>query len=74
MLGPLAALRRYRKEARRNQGKLRLVNIHEPGPFEGQLAQWPVLAVSGSLEADTDAVLLSRAVCLVIDNAVKYGA
>jgi putative hemolysin len=27
-----------------------LVNIHEPGPFEGQLAQWPVLAAAGSLE------------------------
>jgi two-component system sensor histidine kinase KdpD len=30
-------------------------------------------AVSGPLQVDTDAVLLSRAVCLVIDNAVKYG-
>lgn len=27
-----------------------MVNIHEPSPFEGQLAQWPVLAASGSLE------------------------
>jgi L-ornithine Nalpha-acyltransferase len=35
-----------------------LVNVHEPSPFEGQLAQWPVLAASGSLEvrlAETDA-------------------
>jgi putative hemolysin len=35
-----------------------VVNIHEPGPFEGRLAQWPVLAVSGALEvrlAETDA-------------------
>jgi putative hemolysin len=35
-----------------------LVNIHEPGPFEGQLAQWPVLAAAGSLEvrlAETEA-------------------
>jgi L-ornithine Nalpha-acyltransferase len=27
-----------------------LVNIYEAGPFEGRLQQWPVLAVSGSLE------------------------
>jgi L-ornithine Nalpha-acyltransferase len=27
-----------------------LVNIYEAGPFEGRLEQWPVLAVSGSLE------------------------
>ena len=27
-----------------------MVNIHEPGPLEGQLDQWPVLATSGSLE------------------------
>jgi putative hemolysin len=27
-----------------------LVNIHEPGPLEGRLAQWPVLAVAGALE------------------------
>jgi L-ornithine Nalpha-acyltransferase len=27
-----------------------LVNIHEPGPFEGRHEQWPVLATSGSLE------------------------
>src|SRR5581483_4331381 len=35
-----------------------MVNIHEPGPLEGQLDQWPVLAASGSLEvrlAETDA-------------------
>jgi putative hemolysin len=35
-----------------------LVNVHEPSPFEGQLAQWPVLAAAGSLEvrlAETDA-------------------
>jgi putative hemolysin len=34
-----------------------LVNIYEAGPFEGRLEQWPVLAVSGSLEvrlAETD--------------------
>ncbi len=27
-----------------------MVNIYEAGPFEGRLAQWPVLAVSGALE------------------------
>jgi putative hemolysin len=27
-----------------------VVNVHEPGPFEGRLAQWPVLAASGALE------------------------
>ncbi len=27
-----------------------MVNIHEPGPFEGRLAQWPVLAAAGALE------------------------
>jgi putative hemolysin len=35
-----------------------LVNIHEPGPFEGRLVRWPVLAVQGALEvrlAETDA-------------------
>jgi L-ornithine Nalpha-acyltransferase len=35
-----------------------LVNIHEPGSFEGRLARWPVLAVSDALEvrlAETDA-------------------
>jgi putative hemolysin len=35
-----------------------VVNVHEPGPFEGRLEQWPVLAVSGALEvrlAETDA-------------------
>lgn len=35
-----------------------MVNIHEPGPLEGRLAQWPVLAISGALEvrlAETDA-------------------
>jgi putative hemolysin len=34
-----------------------LVNIYEAGPLEGRLEQWPVLAVSGSLEvrlAETD--------------------
>jgi putative hemolysin len=34
-----------------------LVNIHEPGPFEGVLTQWPVLAAAGALElrlAETD--------------------
>ena len=34
-----------------------MVNIHEPGPFEGRLAQWPVLATAGALEvrlAETD--------------------
>ena len=36
----------------------RLVNIHEPGPLEGRLARWPVLAAAGALEvrlAETDA-------------------
>ncbi len=35
-----------------------MVNIHEPGPLEGRLVQWPVLAASGALEvrlAETDA-------------------
>lgn len=35
-----------------------MVNVYEPGPFEGRLAQWPVLAVSGALEvrlAETEA-------------------
>ncbi len=35
-----------------------MVNIHEPGPFEGRAERWPVLAVSGALEvrlAETDA-------------------
>lgn len=35
-----------------------MVNVHEPGPFEGHLAQWPVLATAGALEvrlAETDA-------------------
>jgi putative hemolysin len=35
-----------------------LVNIHEPGPLEGRLDQWPVLAASGALEvrlAETEA-------------------
>jgi len=34
-----------------------VVNIHEPGPLEGRLEQWPVLAASGALEvrlAETD--------------------
>ena len=38
--------------------KKALVNIYEPGPFQGRLEQWPVLAVSGALEArlaETDA-------------------
>ena len=28
----------------------RLVNIHEPGPFEGRLESWPVLASAGAFE------------------------
>ena len=28
-----------------------MVNVHEPGLFEGVLEQWPVLATSGALEA-----------------------
>jgi L-ornithine Nalpha-acyltransferase len=31
-------------------GSVRLVNIHEPGPLEGRLEQWPVLATAGALE------------------------
>jgi putative hemolysin len=34
-----------------------VVNIHEPGPLESRLEQWPILAVSGALEvrlAETD--------------------
>ncbi|HUO88670.1 MAG TPA: GNAT family N-acyltransferase [Rhizomicrobium sp.] len=27
-----------------------MVNIHEPGPLEGRLEQWPVLATAGALE------------------------
>lgn len=27
-----------------------MVNIHEPGPFEGRVSQWPVLAVNGAME------------------------
>lgn len=27
-----------------------MVNIHEPGPLEGRLEQWPVLATAGGLE------------------------
>jgi putative hemolysin len=27
-----------------------LVNVHEPGPLEGRLAEWPVLATAGALE------------------------
>jgi putative hemolysin len=27
-----------------------VVNIHEPGPLEGRLEQWPVLATAGALE------------------------
>ena len=27
-----------------------MVNIHEPGPFEGRPEQWPVLVASGALE------------------------
>jgi putative hemolysin len=27
-----------------------LVNVHEPGPLEGHLAEWPVLATAGALE------------------------
>jgi L-ornithine Nalpha-acyltransferase len=35
-----------------------VVNIHEPGPFEGRAKPWPVLAVTGALEvrvAETEA-------------------
>ena len=35
-----------------------MVNVYEPGPLEGRLDQWPVLATSGALEvrlAETDA-------------------
>ena len=35
-----------------------MVNIHEPGPFEGRAERWPVLAVTGAMEvrlAETDA-------------------
>ncbi|MBI3678597.1 MAG: GNAT family N-acetyltransferase [Proteobacteria bacterium] len=35
-----------------------MVNIHEPGPLQGRLEQWPVLATSGALEvrlAETEA-------------------
>src|ERR1700744_1737694 len=31
-------------------GSVRVVNIHEPGPLEGRLEQWPVLATAGALE------------------------
>ena len=42
----------------RGKGSVALVNIHEPGPREGRLDQWPVLAASGALEvrlAETEA-------------------
>jgi putative hemolysin len=32
------------------KGSVRVVNIHEPGPLEGRLEQWPVLATAGALE------------------------
>lgn len=35
-----------------------MVNVYEPGPLEGRIAHWPILAVSGALEvrlAETDA-------------------
>src|SRR5215469_11018966 len=32
------------------KGSIRVVNIHEPGPLEGRLEQWPVLATAGALE------------------------
>ena len=35
-----------------------MVNIHEPGPFEGRADRWPILAVAGAMEvrlAETDA-------------------
>ncbi|MBV8798487.1 MAG: GNAT family N-acetyltransferase [Alphaproteobacteria bacterium] len=35
-----------------------LVNVYEPGPLEGRLAQWPVLATAGAVEvrlAETEA-------------------
>ncbi len=35
-----------------------MVNIHEPGPFEGRAERWPVLAASGAMEvrlAETEA-------------------
>ena len=41
----------------RGKGRFALVNIHEPGPLEGRLDQWPVLAASNALEvrlAETD--------------------
>jgi L-ornithine Nalpha-acyltransferase len=42
----------------RGKGSINLVNIHEPGPLEGRLDQWPLLAASGALEvrlAETEA-------------------
>src|ERR1700729_3097430 len=33
-----------------SQGNALLVNIHEAGPLEGRLVQWPVLATAGALE------------------------
>jgi putative hemolysin len=42
----------------RGKGHVALVNIHEPGPLEGRLDQWPVLAASGAMEvrlAETEA-------------------
>jgi putative hemolysin len=41
-----------------SQGNALLVNIHEAGPLEGRLVQWPVLATAGALEvrlAETEA-------------------
>ncbi|MDE2135560.1 MAG: GNAT family N-acetyltransferase [Alphaproteobacteria bacterium] len=47
-----------RRRCLRPRDALPVVNIHEPGPLEGRLVQWPVLAASGALEvrlAETDA-------------------
>ena len=41
-----------------------MVNIHEPGPLEGRIEQWPVLAAAGAMEvrlAETD---LEGALCV----------
>jgi putative hemolysin len=44
-------------KGRRNESDI-LVNVYEPGPLEGRVAQWPVLSVAGALEvrlAETEA-------------------
>lgn len=55
---PVTAQARNPLAALRVEVAAAVVNIHEPGVFEGVLEQWPVLATSGALEvrlAETEA-------------------